>query len=481
MSSDAHPARAGSSLNIRRTKIVATLGPATSSPEQVAALVAAGMDLARINASHGTLEQRAALIASTRAAASGVDRPVAVLLDLQGPRIRVGDLPAPMMLEPGRTVVLAPEGTAAAGEIPTTYDLAVDVRAGTQILLADGLMALEVVAVRPPRVEARVKDGGELTSHKGINLPGVTVSAPALTDKDHADVAFAIEHGVEYLALSFVRKAEDIAALRALLPPTIRIIAKIEKDTALGDLDRITDASDAVMVARGDLGVELPYELVPLAQKRVIRVAVEHRRPVITATQMLESMIHNPRPTRAEASDVANAILDGTDAVMLSAETAVGDHPRGAVEAMDRIIRAVEGDPGWRPGPEWLGEVAAGPARTEHAVAAAAVAAARMLRAPVIVTFTKSGFSARMVSASRPAVPILAVTDNGPTFRQLALVWGVVPMRADGPPRYDAMLDAARERILDSGLAKRGDRVVVTAGVPFDVPGTTNLVKVEEV
>ena len=437
--------------------------------------------MARINASHGSPEQRAALLASARRAASRADKPVALLLDLQGPRIRVGDLPAPMVLEPGRTVVLAPEGTAAPGEIPTTYDLAADVREGTQILLDDGLMALEVVRVRPPRVEARVKDGGELTSHKGINLPGVTVSAPALTDKDRADVAFAIEHGVEYLALSFVRRAEDVVALRALLPPTVRVIAKIEKDTALGDLERITDASDGVMVARGDLGVELPYELVPLAQKRVIRVAVEHRRPVITATQMLESMIHNPRPTRAEASDVANALLDGTDAVMLSAETAIGDHPRGAVEAMDRIIRAVEGDPGWRPGPEWLERKTDAPARTEHAVAAAAVAAARMLRAPVIVTFTKSGFSARMVAACRPAVPILAVTDNGPTYRQLALVWGVVPMLADGPPQYDLMLDAARVRMLGSLLAKRGDRFVVTAGVPFDVPGTTNLVKVEDV
>ncbi len=468
-------------MNIRRTKIVATLGPATSSREQVAALIAAGLDVARVNASHGTPEQHASLIAATRAASAQAGKPVAVLLDLQGPRIRVGALAAPVVLVPGRTVCFAPEGAAGAGDIPTTYDLAADVREGTRILLADGLMELDVVAVRPPRVEARVKDGGELTSHKGINLPGVAVSAPALTEKDRADVAFALEHGVEYLALSFVRKAEDVAALRALLPATVRIVAKIEKDTALGDLERITDASDAVMVARGDLGVELSFELVPLAQKRVIRVAVEHRRPVITATQMLESMIHNPRPTRAEASDVANAILDGTDAVMLSAETAVGDHPTGAVEAMDRIIRAVEGDAHWRPGPEWLDGRADAPARTEHAVAAAAVAAAKMLRAPVIVTFTKSGFSARMVAASRPAVPILAVTDNGPTFRQLALVWGVIPMLADGPPQYDAMLDAARGRILEQGLAKRGDRVVVTAGVPFDVPGTTNLVKVEEV
>jgi pyruvate kinase len=437
--------------------------------------------VARINACHGTPEQHASLIAAARAAGVAAGRTVAVLLDLQGPRIRVGELTAPVPLEPGRSVVFAPEGAAGPGEIPTTYDLAADVTPGTRILVADGTMALDVVAVRPPRVEARVCIGGQLTSRKGINLPGVAVSAPPLTEGDRADVAFAVAHGVEYVGLSFVRRAEDVTALRALLPAGIRIVAKIEKDTALSDLDRIAGASDAVMVARGDLGVELPFELVPLAQKRVIRVAVAHRRPVITATQMLESMVRGPRPTRAEASDVANAILDGTDAVMLSEETAIGAYPREAVEAMDRIIRAVEGDREWRPAPEWLELAPEAPARSEHAVAAAAVAAAKMLGAPLIVTFTKSGFSARMVAANRPPVPVLGVTDNAGTCRQLSLVWGVIPLLSDGPPRYDAMLDAARQRILDHGLAKRGDRVVVTAGVPFDVPGTTNLVKVEEV
>ena len=437
--------------------------------------------MARINACHGSPEQHAALIAAVRAAAAAAGKPVAVLLDLQGPRIRVGELAAPVVLEQGRSVVFAPEGSAGPGEIPTTYDLAVDVVPGTRILVADGSMALDVVAVRPPRVEARVRFGGTLTSRKGINLPGVAVSAPALTDKDRADVAFAADHGVEYLALSFVRRAEDVAALRALMPPGMRVVAKIEKDTALGDLEQIADAADGVMVARGDLGVELPFEQVPLAQKRVIRVAVEHRRPVITATQMLESMVRSPRPTRAEASDVANAILDGTDAVMLSEETAIGAFPREAVEAMDRIIRAVEGDRGWRPAPGWLERAPEAPARSEHAVAAAAVAAARMLGAPLIVTFTKSGFSARMVAANRPAVPILAVTDNGPTYRQLALVWGVVPSLTHHSTSYDALLATARSQILERGLAKPGERVVVTAGVPFDVPGTTNLLKIEAV
>ena len=462
---------------------MATLGPASSSLEVVESLVRGGVDVARINASHGTPDQRAALIRTLRAAAERAARPVAVLVDLQGPRIRVGELPAPLQLEPGASVVFAPEGAAAAGEIPTTFDLAADVRAGKPILLDDGLIVVEVTAIRPPRVEGRVRYGGLLTSHKGMNLPGTAVSVPPLTEKDRADAAWAVEQGADFVALSFVRRAEDLDALRAILPPGLRVVTKIERDTALEDIEHIAEATDAIMVARGDLGVELPFEAVPLAQKRVIRCALEHRRPVITATQMLESMIHCPRPTRAEASDVANAILDGTDAVMLSAETAAGEYPREAVEAMDRIIRAVEAEagPGCRPDLRAGRDADDRPARSEHAVAAAAVAAARMLHAPLIVTFTKSGFSARVVSASRPPMPVLGVTDGEQTYRQLALVWGVVPMLAGGPPSYDAMLDAARGRILDSGLARKGDRVVVTAGVPFDVPGTTNLVKVEEV
>jgi pyruvate kinase len=469
--------------SIRRTKIVATLGPATSTPAGVAALIAAGMDVARINASHGTAEQRAQLIRTVRRAAEDAGRPVAVVLDLQGPRIRVGDLPRPVELTPGATVTFAPEGRARASQIPTTYEaLATDVRPGTRILLDDGVLAVEVTAVRPPEVEARVVYGGELKSHKGMNLPGVEVSAPALTDKDLTDAAFAAEHGVDFVALSFVRRAEDLERLRGLLPKGIRVIAKIEKDTALNDIGRIILASDGVMVARGDLGVELPFEEVPLVQKRLIRLAVQHRRPVITATQMLESMVHAPRPTRAEASDVANAILDGTDAVMLSAETAAGEYPREAVMAMDRIIREIERHEEQAPRrrDQRVAELAE-PARTEHAVAAAAVAAARMLHAPLIVCFTKSGFTVRVVSAARPPVPVLAVTDVEQVFRQLALQWGVVPMFADQPPRYDAMLDAARERILVRGYAQRGDRVVVIAGVPFDVPGSTNMAKVEEV
>ena len=468
-------------MPIRRTKIVATLGPASSSPSTMASLIRAGVDVARINASHGTAGARAALIRTLREQAAEAGRPVAVLFDLQGPRIRVGDLPTPVQLTPGEPVVFAPEEVAKPGQIPTTYDLARDVKAGARILLDDGVMAVDVLSVHPPLVEARVVYGGLLKSHKGMNLPGVQVSAPALTEKDRVDIVFAAEQGVDYVALSFVRTAEDLAELRGLLPKGVRIIAKIEKDTALDDIDRIIEASDGIMVARGDLGVELPFEEVPLVQKRLIRLALELRRPVITATQMLESMIHAPRPTRAEASDVANAIIDGTDAVMLSAETAAGQYPREAVEAMDRIVREIERHDVLQPRRDERQRDQDAPARTEHAVAAAAVAAARMLHAPLIVCFTKSGFTVRVVSAARPAVPVLAVTDDPQVYRQLALLWGVVPMLTDEPPRYDAMLDAARGRILEHGLAQKGDRVVVIAGVPFDVPGSTNMAKVEEV
>jgi len=465
-----------------RTKIVATIGPASGTREMVHALAEVGVDVVRINMAHGTHDAHAEVVGWVREAAEAAGKPMAILTDLAGPKIRIGALSAPIQLHDDADVVLAPEGEAQGAEIPQAYaGLAGDVVAGNRILLDDGAMELRVTGTEGSRVRAVVVRGGLLKEHKGMNLPGIRVSVPALTEKDIADLAFAVEHGVDYVGLSFVQHASDIEDLRRRIPPGTLIVAKIEKDTALEELEQILAAADAVMVARGDLGVELPFERVPMAQTRIIQLANLYGRPVITATQMLESMIHNPRPTRAEASDVANAILDGTDAVMLSAESAVGDHPAAAVAAMDRIIRAVEGDPLWRPAPERPAAPTDAPARTEHAVAEAAVAAARMLRAPMIVTFTKSGFSARVVSACRPPMPVLGVTDGERTYRRLALVWGVVPMLAGGPPNYDAMLDAARGRILDSGLAKKGDRVVVTAGVPFDVPGTTNLVKVEEV
>ena len=464
---------------IRRTKIVATLGPATANASTIGALLHAGTNVVRINASHGTPELRGEWIAAARRAAESLATPVAVLLDLQGPRIRVGDLPHPRELTPGQQVVFAPEEVARGDDLPTTYDgLATDARVGSRILLNDGLLSVEVTGVDAPRVRGRVIDGGMLTAHKGMNLPGLHVSAPALTEKDRQDVQDAVRAGVDYLALSFVRRAEDIDELRGLVPNTIKLVAKIEKATALENLERIVAAADAVMVARGDLGVELPFEQVPLVQKRLISEANQQGKPVITATQMLESMVHAPRPTRAEASDVANAILDGTDAVMLSAETAVGQYPLEAVRAMDRIIREMERHP-LRQREER--RKAADGVTTEDAIAWGTFAVARMLKTPLIVTLTKGGFTARKVAALRPPVPILAVTTESTTYRQLALVWGVVPVLVDHVPGYDAMLEVVRDLILKRRLAKQGDCIVMTAGVPWDVSGSTNLIKVEKV
>ena len=465
--------------HIPRTKIVCTLGPATATREAIRALVEAGMNVARLNFSHGTHEEHADRIAMVRAVARECRRPVALLGDLQGPRIRIGELQHEYTLHPGDDIVLVHEGNEVDGEVPVTYaELAHDVHVGDRILVDDGLIELVTLEVTPPRVRARVIHGGEIKSHKGLNLPGVQVSTPSITEKDVADVEFAVRHELDYLALSFVRRAEDIHSLRALVPQGIGIIAKIEKDAALENIESIVRAADAVMVARGDLGVELPFEDVPVAQKRIIAVANRIGRPVITATQMLESMITHPRPTRAEASDVANAILDGTDAVMLSAETAAGAYPRLAVEAMSRIIAEIEQHPpaGFARAAR---EVPEGIVNTEVAIAAATVAAVTMLGAPLIVVITKSGFSARIVSSHRPPVPILALTDHPRTCQQLALVWGVIPHFVESRPSYTQMAELGKQVVLERGLAVPGDRVVFTAGHPFGVPGTTNLLKVE--
>jgi pyruvate kinase len=470
------------SAYIPRTKIVCTLGPATSSVEGIRSLLESGMNVARLNFSHGTHEQHAEVIDTIRRVAAEMKQPVAILGDLQGPRIRVGDIPASISVNAGEDVTLVHEGLEEHGEIPITYDqLATDVHVGDRILIDDGLIELLAMEVAAPRVKARVVHGGQIKQHKGLNLPGVQVSAPSITEKDIADIHFAVERDLDYLALSFVRRAQDVEQLRAMIPKGLLIVAKIEKDVALHNIESIIQASDGVMVARGDLGVELPFEEVPGAQKRIISLANKMGRPVITATQMLESMIENPRPTRAEASDVANAILDGTDAVMLSAETAAGSYPRLAVEAMRRIIIEVERHPpGGRARRGIHRDVGVG-VPTEVAIAAATTAAVDMLGAPLVVVFTKSGFSARIVAAHRPNVSILVLTDQARTFRQLALVWGVIPELVQHCENYDEMMQRAKQVVVARELASRGDRIIVTAGVPFDVPGTTNLLKVETV
>lgn len=440
------------------------------------------MNVARLNFSHGTHAQHAEMIQLVRSISAELSHPVALLGDLQGPRIRIGYIPEPLVVEQGDDLVLVYEGLDGPGEIPITYDqLADDVHVGDRILVDDGLIELITMEVAAPRVRARVLHGGTINPHKGLNLPGVQVSAPSITEKDIADVHFAVQHDLDYLALSFVRRASDIEQLRAMIPKGLLIIAKIEKDVALLNIESIIQASDGVMVARGDLGVELPFEEVPGAQKRIIALANLLGRPVITATQMLESMIENPRPTRAEASDVANAILDGTDAVMLSAETAAGAYPRLAVEAMRRIINEIEQHPpqGRMMRPREASGTAAVP--TEVAIAAATTAAVEMLHAPLVVVFTKGGFSARIVAAHRPPVPILVLTDQPRTFRQLALVWGVIPELVPHCENYEEMMARAKDVVVARELAPKGERIIVTAGVPFDVPGTTNLLKVETV
>ena len=466
--------------HIPRTKIVCTLGPASATEEGIRGLMEAGMNVARLNFSHGTHAQHLATIETIRRLSAEMSQPIALLGDLQGPRIRVGDIPEALMVQQGEDLVLVPEGLEVDEEIPITYDgLASDVHVGDRILIDDGLIELIAMEVIAPRVKVRVLHGGEINPHKGLNLPGVHVSAPSITEKDIADVRFAVEHDLDYLALSFVRKARDIEQLRAMIPRGLLIVAKIEKDVALSNIESIIEASDGVMVARGDLGVELPFEEVPGAQKRIISLANMLGRPVITATQMLESMVENPRPTRAEASDVANAILDGTDAVMLSAETAAGAYPRLAVEAMRRIITQVEKHPPVTRPPRRTQRDANAAVPTEVAIAAATTAAVGMLHAPLVVVFTKSGFSARVVSSHRPGVSILVLTDQARTYRQLALVWGVIPELVPHCDNYEEMMARATDAVVRRELASKGDRIIVTAGVPFDVPGTTNLLKVE--
>jgi pyruvate kinase len=468
-----------------RTKIVATIGPATAAVDKVHALAELGVDVVRLNFAHGTHESHARVIEWVREAGAVMGKPMAILADLGGPKIRIGALPAPINLGDRNTVVLAPEEIAVDDEIPTTYaPLAQDVREGDRVLLDDGLMELRVIEVQAPRVSCRVIRGGLLKQNKGMNLPGVRVSAPALTDKDIQDLEFAQSMDVDYIGLSFVQSPDDIRDLRSRITTRALIVAKIEKDTALENIEPILALTDAVMVARGDLGVELPFEQVPIAQKRIIQLANLYGRPVITATQMLESMIENPRPTRAEASDVANALFDGTDAVMLSGETAAGKYPFLAVEAMVRIAGEIERMTSFEEGPKYdvpvLHRLRIGATPTEHAIAAATAEAVRLLGAPAVVTFTRTGSTTRLVSSYRPPVPIIGVTDQLSTWRQLALVWGVQPVMCETDVNYENMLGVARDYLLSERLAQPGQRIVVTAGVPFHVAGTTNMLRVEE-
>lgn len=468
-----------------RTKIVCTIGPASSDRETILAMVRGGMNLARVNMSHGERADHARTIATVREAAREVGKPVAVLVDLQGPKIRVGKLVEPISLQPGDQVVVAPEQSATGDEIPTTYaPLAEEILSNDVVLLDDGHLEFRCIRTEGDRTVFEVLRGGLLKSNKGINLPTVNVKAPSLTEKDLEDLDFALEQNAEYIGLSFVREPEDVRDLKRRVGDRALIVAKIEKVQALRMIDEVLAATDAVMVARGDLGVELPFERVPLAQKRIIQLANYHGRPVITATQMLESMIENTRPTRAEASDVANAILDGSDAVMLSGETAVGKYPLKALAALVDIGTEIERSGFLERGPRYLTAPGlrnrGGATRREHAVAAATVDAAKQIGAPAIVVISRSGFSARLVSSYRPSMPVFAVTTQESTFRQLAAVWGVHPVLAeDVDVTYEELSRVGRQAVVASGVGERGASVAITAGFPFQKSGSTNNMRLD--
>jgi pyruvate kinase len=465
----------------RRTKIVATLGPATSSAERIRDLLDAGTDAVRLNFSHGTHDQHAETARAVREAQEAARRPIAVIADLQGPKLRIGDLDAPVVLTRGSEVVVTAARTSTDGDLPVSPPVIGQVlEPGHDVLIDDGSVHLRVAAVERGRVRCKVLVGGTVSSHKGVNLPGVPLPIPCLTEKDRADLAFALELGVDFVALSFVRSAGDVRELRDLIDEAgshAHVIAKIEKAEAADALDEILAATDAIMVARGDLGVEIGPAAVPLLQKRIIHAALQRGTPVITATQMLESMIHEPEPTRAEASDVANAVLDGTSAVMLSGETAVGEYPIESVAYMDRIARAVEPSLGYRHQlPDAKDEPAIG-----RAMSNAACDLAEVLQARAILVPTFAGGTASAVARLRPHRPILGLTHNRHVLQQMALEWGVVPLEmpeaADVEELWAQSLDTARL----SGIVSAGDRVVITAGTAVNHPGTTNVIKVDVV
>lgn len=468
-----------------RTKIVCTLGPAVNSPARIAAMIKAGMDVARINASHGTLAQHKATLSMVRRVAGAAKFPLAVILDLQGPKIRIGELTTPLieLCAHNHVTITTRSLRGTCDLLPTTYHhLPKDVKPGDRILLDDGKVELSVEAVRGQDVRCRVVTGGTLSPHKGMNLPGVRLSTPSLTDKDKEDMQFAFSHDVDYVALSFVRTAHDVASLRDYIIENgpkgrkIPIIAKIEKPEAILNIDEVIAETDAVMVARGDLGVEMPTEDVPLLQKMIVRKCNELGKPVIIATQMLESMITHPRPTRAEASDVANAVLDGADAVMLSGETSVGQYPIEAITVMDRIIRKTEEQ---RASREQFNPDRIASTHAYDPLARSACALADYIGSSVIVTITYSGVTAAQVAKFRPPSRIIGVTDREKILRRLNLIWGVRGMTVENLKKdTDVTFKMIQKKLLKEGYVKKGDIIVMMAGLPLFEGHPTNTIKV---
>jgi pyruvate kinase len=463
----------------RHSKIVCTIGPASAAPRVIERLLRAGMDVARLNFSHGTHSEHAKCMSLLRSKAQQVGKTIAILADLQGPKIRSGPLAGggPVMLRSGQNFVITTARVLGdSTRVSTTFSaLPREVRRGNRILLSDGLIELKVEQIRGRQVNCHVVNGGALGEHQGINLPGVKLHVPALTSKDKEDLRFALAHGADYIAMSFVRRPEDVLEAKNLIRRFGKgtpVIAKLERPEAIENLEGILSVSDGVMVARGDLGVEMNPEQVPVVQKTIIARAREFRRPVITATQMLESMTENPRPTRAEASDVANAIFDGSDAVMLSAETAAGKYPVEAAAMMARIIAAAEESVREFPRPATQEKL-----KVAETVAELVCHASRELHMRLIAVFTHSGFTARLVSRYRPMVPIVAFSPEAETRRKLALIWGVLPLAIGDTRRIDRLAEVSVKRLMRERLVRKGDVIGIVAGTPMGVRGTTNFMK----
>ncbi len=471
---------------MRKTKIVCTIGPSSESLEMLKHLISSGMNVARLNFSHGDFEEHGNRIINIRKACLDLNKTVAILLDTKGPEIRTGTLKEDSveLIQGDHIILTSKEVLGDQHRVSITYEqLPQDVEIGSTILIDDGLIGLKVIGIRETEIECLIINGGTLKSKKGVNVPGVQVSLPGITDKDAKDILFGIEQGVDFIAASFVRKASDVLEIRELLEnhhaAHIQIISKIENQEGVDNLDEILEVSDGLMVARGDMGVEIPAEEVPLVQKRMIEKCNLAGKPVITATQMLDSMQRNPRPTRAEASDVANAIFDGTDAIMLSGETAAGKYPIESVQTMSRIAERAESALQFRE--MFIKQSRAQQTTVTEAISQAVANSALDLNAEAIITSTESGYTARMVSKYRPKAPIIAVTPNERVMRRLCLIWGIHPVKSIDAKTTDEMFEIAVDRSLRTGIVKLGDLVVITAGVPVGRSGTTNLIKIHHI
>jgi pyruvate kinase len=463
----------------RKVKILATLGPASNSAATIRRLLFAGADAFRINMSHGTHAQKAKLVEAIRALEKELHRPTTILFDLQGPKLRVGKFDGgSAVLQNGDRFVLDRDrkaGDSRRVELPHP-ELFAAIKSGDRVLIDDGKIRLKVVEAGDSRIEAEVVVGGTISDHKGVNVPDVVVPIPALTDKDRKDLKFALEQRADWIALSFVQRPEDVAEAREMIGEKAALMAKIEKPAAIDRLHDIIALSDGVMVARGDLGVELPPWDVPPIQNKIVACARQFGKPVVVATQMLESMITSPSPTRAEVSDVATAIYDGTDAVMLSAESAAGAYPVEAVQMMDRIAKSVESDPVY-PARVHFTETKLEPT-TADALAASARQIVNTVSARAMVCYTSSGSTARRIARERPAVPVLAMTASHHTARRLGLLWGVHAVNTRDVESFEEMVAKAKRMALRHHFAEGGDRLVLMAGVPFGISGSTNVIHV---